>query len=153
VPPAQDRFGVARSEFWVRWCFSRCCSGASSPSAEIRHKAKSWDRERCALAGIEATELGLDIRFVVTSLDVGSAGWIYDNTSITRAAKPENLVKPHKTLLASDRSALANQVRLVLHTAAYWLMVTPFPKPGNWPPLSRSSQRCLPKKRATGRPP
>src|SRR4029450_2081240 len=34
----------------------------------------------------------------------------------------------HKTQLASDRtscrSALANQVRLVLHTAAYWLMLT-----------------------------
>jgi hypothetical protein len=36
--------------------------------------------------------------------------------------------KLHKTQLASDRtscrSALANQVRLVLHAAAYWLMLT-----------------------------
>ncbi len=36
--------------------------------------------------------------------------------------------KLHKGQLASDRtscrSALANQVRLVLHTAAYWLMLT-----------------------------
>ena len=41
----------------------------------------------------------------------------------------ENLIKLHKGQLASDRtscrSALANQVRLVLHTAAYWLMLTP----------------------------
>ena len=40
----------------------------------------------------------------------------------------ENLIKLHKSQLASDRtscrSALANQVRLVLHTAAYWLMLT-----------------------------
>ncbi len=40
----------------------------------------------------------------------------------------ENLIKLHKAQLASDRtsrrSALANQVRLVLHTAAYWLMLT-----------------------------
>ncbi len=40
----------------------------------------------------------------------------------------ENLIKLHMTQLASDRtscrSALANQVRLVLHTAAYWLMLT-----------------------------
>ena len=40
----------------------------------------------------------------------------------------ENLIKLHKTQLASDRtsyrSAIANQVRLVLHTAAYWLMPT-----------------------------
>ena len=39
----------------------------------------------------------------------------------------ENLIKLHKTQLASDRtscrSPLANQVRLVLHTAAYWLML------------------------------
>ena len=40
----------------------------------------------------------------------------------------ENLIKLHKTQLSSDRtscrSAVANQVRLVLHTAAYWLMLT-----------------------------
>jgi hypothetical protein len=38
----------------------------------------------------------------------------------------ENLIKLHKTQLSSDRmschSATANQVRLVLHTAAFWLM-------------------------------
>ena len=37
------------------------------------------------------------------------------------------MIKLHKTQLASDRtscrSALANQVRLVLHTAAYWLLL------------------------------
>src|SRR5258705_3012065 len=40
---------------------------------ETRHKAQSWDRERRTVARIEATKLGLDIRFVVTSLDIGSA--------------------------------------------------------------------------------
>jgi len=39
----------------------------------------------------------------------------------------ENLIKLHKGQLASDRmschSATANQVRLVLHTAAFWLML------------------------------
>ncbi|MCE3589857.1 transposase, partial [Escherichia coli] len=38
----------------------------------------------------------------------------------------ENLIKRHKTQLASDRtscrSANANQMRLILHTAAYWLL-------------------------------
>jgi hypothetical protein len=95
--------------------------------AETRHKAKSWDRERRAVARIEATTLGLDIRFVVTSLNVGSAEWIYDSLYCARG-QAENLIKLHKTQLASDRtscrSALANQVRLVLHTAAYWLMLT-----------------------------
>ena len=40
----------------------------------------------------------------------------------------ENLIKRHKSQLASDRtscrSPLANQMRLTLHTAAYWLMRT-----------------------------
>ena len=84
-------------------------------------------RHRRAVARIEATKLGLDIRFVVTSLDVGTAEWIYDSLYCARG-QAENLIKLHKTQLASDRtscrSALANPVRLVLHTAAYWLMLT-----------------------------
>jgi Transposase DDE domain group 1 len=40
----------------------------------------------------------------------------------------ENLIKLHKTQLASDRtschSVIANQVRLAPHTAAYWLTLT-----------------------------
>lgn len=94
--------------------------------AETRHKAKSWNRERRAVARIEATTLGLDIRFVVTNLEHGSAEWIYDSFYCARG-QAENLIKLHKTQLASDRtscrSAVANQVRLVLHTAAYWLML------------------------------
>ena len=45
-----------------------------------------------------------------------------------KKSKDAKLIKLHKTQLASDRtscrSALANQVRLILHTAAYWLMLT-----------------------------
>lgn len=95
--------------------------------AETRHRAKSWSRERRAVARIEATMIGLDIRFVVTSLEHGSSEWVYDSLYCARG-QAENLIKLHKTQLASDRtscrSAVANQVRLVLHTAAYWLMLT-----------------------------
>ena len=39
----------------------------------------------------------------------------------------ENLIELHKAQLASDRTScrdpLANQVRLILHTAAYWLLL------------------------------
>jgi hypothetical protein len=80
--------------------------------AETHHKAKSWYRERRAIARIEATELGLDIRFVVTSLEIGSAEWVYDSLYCARG-QAENLIKLHKTQLASDRtscrSALANR--------------------------------------------
>jgi hypothetical protein len=64
-----------------------------------------------------------DIRFVVTNLDHGSPEWLYDSVYCARG-QAENLIKLHKTQLASERTscraAIANQVRLVLHTAAYW---------------------------------
>ena len=95
--------------------------------AETRYKAKSWSRERRAVARIESSTLGLDIRFVVTNIAHSSAEWIYDSPYCARG-QMENLIKLHKTQLASDRtscrSAIANQVRLVLHTAAYWPMLT-----------------------------
>ena len=95
--------------------------------AETRHRAGSWTCERRAVARIEATPLGLDIRFVVTNLECGSPEWIYDSLYCARG-QAENLIKLHKTQLSSDRtscrSAVANQVRLVLHTSAYWLMLT-----------------------------
>lgn len=44
------------------------------------------------------------------------------------SGQAENLIKLHKTQLASDRTScrapLANQLRPILHTAAYWLMLT-----------------------------
>jgi hypothetical protein len=80
-----------------------------------------------ACARIEATALGLDIRFVVTNLTQGSAERIYDGIYCARS-QAENLIKMHKSQLTADRpscrSPIANQVRLVLHTAAYWLMLT-----------------------------
>ncbi|MDU2985046.1 MAG: IS1380 family transposase, partial [Actinomyces sp.] len=103
--------------------------------AETRYGAKSWTCERRVAARIEASTRGLDIRFVVTNLAGGSAEWLYDTLYCARG-QAENLIKLHKSQLASDRtscrSALANQVRLVLHTAAYWLMLTvrdAIPKP------------------------
>jgi hypothetical protein len=103
--------------------------------AETRYGAKSWGCERRVAARIEASTMGLDIRCVVTNLRSGSAEWLYDTLYCARG-QAENLIKLHKGQLASDRtscrSALANQVRLVLHTAAYWLMLTvrdAIPKP------------------------
>lgn len=95
--------------------------------AETPYQAKSWSKTRRACARIEASTLGLDIRFVVTSLATGSAEHIYDTLYCARG-QAENLIKMHKGQLASDRtscrSPLANQMRLILHTAAYWLMLT-----------------------------
>jgi hypothetical protein len=95
--------------------------------SETRYSAKSWKCERRVVARIEATTKGLDIRYVVTNLPKGTAEWLYDTMYCARG-QAENLIKLHKTELASDRtscrSPLANQVRLVLHTAAYWVLLT-----------------------------
>jgi len=54
--------------------------------AETRHKAGSWHKERRAVARIEATRLGLDVRFVVTNLD-GSADWLYETLYCARGRR------------------------------------------------------------------
>ena len=102
--------------------------------ASFMYQAGSWKRPRKVVARLEcslqpeAGETGMrqevDIRYVVTSLE-GSAQHLYENVYCQRG-QMENLIKLHKAQLASDRmschSATANQVRLVLHTAAFWLM-------------------------------
>ena len=69
--------------------------------------------------------MGMDIRFVVTSLTEPAAEDIYEVHYCARG-NAENLIKLHKSQLCSDRtscrSANANQMRLILHTAAFWLM-------------------------------
>ena len=104
---------------------------------EARYGAKSWACQRRIAARIEATPKGLDIRYIVTNIPAGTAEWLYDTLYCARG-QAENLIKLHKTQLASDRTScrdpLANQVRLVLHTGAYWLMLTlrdaiPHPQP------------------------
>jgi hypothetical protein len=90
----------------------------------LRYGAKSWGRERRFVARIEATPLGLDVRYVVTSLK-GSARHLYEDVYCARG-QAENFIKLHKAQLASDRTSCrdprANQMRLILHTGAYWLM-------------------------------
>ena len=93
--------------------------------AETRYAAKSWTCQRRVAARIEASTMGMDIRYVVTSLKAGSAEHVYDTLYCARG-QAENLIKLHKSQLASDRtscrSANANQMRLILHTAAFWLL-------------------------------
>ena len=102
--------------------------------ASFKYQAQSWSRARRVIARLEVSlrpdpkEDGMrqevDIRYVVTSLD-GDPQHLYEDVYCQRG-QMENLIKLHKAQLASDRtschSATANQVRLVLHTAAFWLM-------------------------------
>ena len=100
----------------------------------FKYQAKSWSRPRRVVARLEVSlqpdpegeglRQEVDIRYVVTSL-AGSARHVYERVYCKRG-QMENLIKLHKAQLASDRtschSATANQVRLVLHTVAFWLM-------------------------------
>ena len=60
------------------------------------------------------------------TLPGGDPRHLYEDVYCARG-QAENLIKLHKGQLASDRtscqSPLANQLRLVLHTGAYWLML------------------------------
>jgi hypothetical protein len=93
---------------------------------DFRYAAKSWKVERRVIARIEATRQGSDTRFVVTNL-AGTPRWLYEVLYCGRG-QAENLIKAHKLHLASDRTsctkATANQFRLLVHTAAYWLLHT-----------------------------
>jgi hypothetical protein len=93
---------------------------------EFAYAAKTWHVERRVIARSEASDRGSDSRFVVTNL-AGTPRWLYEAVYCARG-QAENLVKAHKRHLTSDRTscskATANQFRLVLHTAAYWLLHT-----------------------------
>jgi hypothetical protein len=108
---------------------------------ETVYAAKSWSRPRRVVARIEATRKGLDTRYVVTNITHCGPQWLYDSIYCARG-QAENLIKRHKSQLASDRtscrSPLANQMRLVLHTAAYWLMRTVQDAIPGTQPLARS---------------
>ena len=93
--------------------------------ADFAYAAGSWNRQRRVVARLEATPRGFDARYIVTSLK-GEPRHLYEGVYCARG-QAENPIKQHKGQLASDRtscqSPLANQVRLVLHTAAYWPML------------------------------
>ena len=73
--------------------------------AETCYAAKSWGTtRRRVVARIEASSLGLDIRFVVTSLKGGSPERIYDTLYCARG-QAENLIKLHKSVTGANSRA------------------------------------------------
>jgi len=92
---------------------------------EFRYAAGTWTRPRRIIARIEASCMGLDVRYLATNLRHAPQR-LYAELYCARG-QGENLIKLDKSQLKSDRtschSALANQMRLILHTGAYWLML------------------------------
>jgi hypothetical protein len=93
---------------------------------EGQYQADSWDRERRVVYKVEALDKGLNRRFVVTSRD-DEPEEVY--TWYTRRGdRPELCIKDLKDDCFADRLSChrfwANQFRLLLHAAAYWLLDT-----------------------------
>lgn len=91
---------------------------------QFNYAAGSWSREEKVIARVEATAMGTDARFVITSLS-GRAKILYEKLYCARG-RMENLIKDMKLYTRSDKTACsrwqANQFRLFLHMGAYWLL-------------------------------
>jgi Transposase DDE domain group 1 len=94
--------------------------------SEGRYQADSWDRERRVVYKAEALDKGLNLRFVVTSRDDEPEALYTWYTR--RGDRPELCIKDLKDGCFADRLSchrfLANQCRLFLYSAAYWLLDT-----------------------------
>jgi hypothetical protein len=98
--------------------------------AETQYQATSWSHSRRIVYKAEAQllpsgKMGTNVRFVLTSrADAPEA--LYD--WYTQRGASENWIKDFKTDVKCDRLSchrfVANQFRLLLHAAAYWLLDT-----------------------------
>jgi hypothetical protein len=113
--------------------FRRLDAGAGKVRrhGEVEYAAKAWlarpdTTVRRVIVRVEAGPQGTDTRFIITNL-AGTPEHLYEDIYCARG-QAENLIKAHKLRLASDRTsctkATANQFRLMVHTAAYWLMLS-----------------------------
>jgi hypothetical protein len=94
-------------------------------AGEGTYQAGSWPHPRRVVYKAEILEKGPNTRFVVTTRPdppLAVYDWYVDR------GQPENWIKDYKNALAADRLSdhrfWANQFRLLLHAAAYWLLDT-----------------------------
>ena len=93
--------------------------------SEGHYRAGSWQIERRVIYKAAVMEEGTNTRFVVTNKPE-EPDELYAN--YTERGETENRIKDLKVALKADRLSChrfwANQFRLLLHAAAYWLMDT-----------------------------
>lgn len=90
---------------------------------EDAYAAASWEKKRRVVYKVEVMEKGTNRRFVVTTkTDEPKALYEF----YARRGEGENWIKDFKLAIKADRLSchrfIANQFRLLLHAAAYWLM-------------------------------
>jgi hypothetical protein len=90
-----------------------------------KYAAETWSHARYVIIKAEHGTMGVNPRFVVTTLDAFDAKLLYDVGYCARG-RCENFIKDFKNALAGDRLScgryLANFIRLLLHAAAYRLL-------------------------------
>ena len=93
--------------------------------SEGLYRAQSWERERRVIYKAEAMERGTNTRFVVTTRTEEPEKLYHWYVG---RGESENWIKGFKLHLKADRLSchrfIANQFRLLLHAAAYWLLDT-----------------------------
>ncbi len=91
--------------------------------SEDHYQAASWEHERRVAYKVEAMEKGTNTRFVVSTRS-DDPKELYE--FYARRGESENWIKDFKLHMKADRLSchrfIANQFRLLLHAAAYWLM-------------------------------
>ena len=91
--------------------------------SEFAYRAGSWERDRRVVYKAEVMPEGTNTRFVVTSK--GTEPEKLYNWYVGRG-ESENRIKDYKLYCKADRLSChrfcANQFRLLLHAAAYWLL-------------------------------
>jgi hypothetical protein len=90
------------------------------------YQAGTWQQEQRVIVKIEMSEMGINIRYVVTNFKHGSPQFLYEQLYCGRG-QMELDIKELKTYLHSDRTSChkfkANQFRVFLHAAAYVLLL------------------------------
>lgn len=93
----------------------------------FHYQAGSWAYPERIVVKVEVSNMGTNVRYIVSSLKNVRSRALYEQGYCARGAA-ELRIKEHKTYLKSDRmscnSFKANQLRLFLHSAAYVLIHT-----------------------------
>ncbi len=91
----------------------------------FEYKAGSWANSQRVIVKVEVSDLGSNVRYIVTDLRQAHTRSLYEDVYCARGAM-ELRIKEHKTYLRSNRMSCskfsANQFRLFLHSAAYVLL-------------------------------
>ena len=93
----------------------------------FEYQAQSWEHSQRVVVKVEMNSMGLNLRYITSSMRCIKTKALYENAYCARGAA-ELRIKDHKTYLQSDRMSctgfMANQFRLFMHSAAYVLIHT-----------------------------